>query len=153
MFEIWAEFVKFNTSQRLCLQSESNFKERLVFWRRNTRNMWTIVTRIYSREASYKGNQNITEASTTKPPRKKQCTVYKISHEWKECYIIIPKESELNKFKVEIEKVNKLSKNISTNNITGQNKLIRAEVKLVSDNIRIPQGIRTEIGKLDRKWG
>ena len=40
MIDIWAEFSKFNTSQRLSWISEIDFKERLVIWIKDFRNMW-----------------------------------------------------------------------------------------------------------------
>ena len=57
----------------------------------------------------------------------------------KEVTLLSLKNQDWKKIKVKSEKVNKLLKNISTDNITELNELIYAGEKLVSDKIGIPQ--------------
>ena len=67
----------------------------------------------------------------------KKCRINKKNNHERKDDIIIPKESKLEKDKVEIEKKNKLPKYIPTDNITKLNKFIYAGAKVVSDKIGI----------------
>ena len=62
-----------------------------------------------------------------------------------------PRESRLEKVKIETEKVNKYLKYMPTDNITEMKELIYAGAKLVSYKMGIPKRMSTEIQKLDRK--
>ena len=79
--------------------------------------------------------------------------VYKENHDWKDDYFTISQEPRLEKAKVETEKINKLSPNIPTDNITELNTLIYTGVELVFKKIGFSFETRTEIqnrdGKLD----
>ena len=111
-------------------------------WKISTKSKhWHRKTRATNQiETQNTKNWNITHPSTTKYNTRgeNKCRVDKENHDWKEDYINIPKESRLEKVKVETEKVDKLLPNIPMGNIK-LDEQIYAGGKLVCDRISVYQ--------------